>query len=71
MVTFKRYLISSLDTFLAGFLIGIVPALNALTIQDLSLDALGATALGIGAVGVRAGLKAVREYLMAKLDSQA
>lgn len=71
MSTFKSYLISSFDTFLAGFLIGITPALNTLTIHDLSWGTLKATILGIVLVGVRAGLKALREYLIAKTAPQA
>lgn len=71
MNTVKRYLISSFDTFLAGFLTGIVPMLNALTIQDLSWGALKATILGIVFVGVRAGIKALREYFAIKLASEA
>lgn len=69
--TIKRYAISSFDTFLAGFLTGIVPALNTLTVHDLSWGVLKATVLGIVLVGVRAGFKAVREYLVTKLAPKA
>lgn len=71
MKTIKKYLISSFDTFLAGFLTGIIPALNAVTVHDISWGAVKATILGLVLVGVRAGLKAVREYLSSKLATQA
>ena len=71
MQTFKRYLISSFDTFASGFLVGIIPALNNITIHDLSWGTLKATILGLVFVGVRAGWKALREYLSAKLATQA
>jgi len=71
MQTFKRYVVSSLHTFLTGFLIGIVPVLNNLTIHDVSLGTLKATALGLVAVGVRAGIKALYEFALTKLAPQA
>ena len=74
MSTVKRYLISSFDTFLAGFLMGIVPALNSLTINDLSWGTLKAAGFGIALAGLRGGWKVLREYLTslaAKRASQA
>lgn len=71
MQTTKRYLVSSFDTFLTGFLVGIIPVLNALTVQDVSWGALKATSLGLVLVGLRAGLKALREVLVSKLASRS
>jgi len=73
MSTVKRYLISSFDSFLTGFLIGIVPALNAITINDLSWGTLKAAGLGLVFAGLRGGWKALREYInkiTADIDSQ-
>lgn len=70
-ITLKRYLISSFDTFISGFGIGIIPILNNLTVHDISWGALKATILGLVFVGVRAGAKALREYLVKQLESQS
>lgn len=71
MSTVKKYLISSLDTFIAGFLIGIAPAIESLTIANLSRGAIYGTIIGIVLVGVRGGVKALREYFTSKLASRA
>lgn len=60
--TTKRYLVSSLVTFVAGFAIAVIPSLN----DELTLEAIKEGALfGIVTVGVRAGAKALLEYFVA------
>lgn len=53
----RRYIISSLITFLAGAAIEIVPLLNELTVEAVRDGAL----IGILFVAIRAGFKAVIE----------
>lgn len=56
----KRYLISSILTFLAGFLAVILSSLDNLTLESLSNGSLA----GVVFVAVRAGLKVALEYVL-------
>lgn len=49
----KRYLISSLITFVSGFAIAVIPLLDELSMTDVQNGAL----VGIAFIGIRAGLK--------------
>lgn len=71
MQTVTRYLVSSGQTFLAGFLISVVPVLSTLTVEDFGSEVLKGTIMGIVAVGVRGGLKYLYEMAMNRLDSKA
>ncbi|MBP7118448.1 hypothetical protein KBA63_00010 [Candidatus Woesebacteria bacterium] len=64
--TLKRYLISSLDTFFAGFLAGVVPIVEVGKVYDVeTLQAVVFAALASGFLaGVRACIKAAREALL-------
>lgn len=55
----KEHLLSALNTFIAGFAIAIYPLLNDLSLENLSKAAL----LAVIFAGVRAGVKALIEYL--------
>jgi len=57
----KRYLISSVVTFLAGFCIAVIPMLDSFSIHDLTTS----TVVGILAVGMRAGIKVLMETFLA------
>ena len=59
----KRYLWSSLMTFLAGFLMAVVPELESLELESLRDGSL----VGLVFVGIRTGLKLVLEVALAKL----
>lgn len=62
----KNYAVSSLITFLTGFL-----AVIAMHVDTLSLETLrGGALLGIVGAGVRAGVKACIEYLIANTPTQ-
>lgn len=56
----KRYAFSSLVTFLAGFLFTVTPEIKEITLESFKNGALS----GIIFIGVRAGVKALFEYLM-------
>lgn len=56
----KRYLVSSVITFLAAFLFVIYPELDTLSTLDLK----DGTAIGLLVSGIRVGIKAVIEYLL-------
>lgn len=62
----KRYLISSVVTFITAFLIAILPNLQTLDIDTLGISAL----IGVFGVGARAGIKALSELVMAKLNNK-
>ena len=59
--TVKRYLFSSLVTFFAGFAVAVLPEINKLSLAELQSGALW----GVGFVGIRAGVKALLEWLVA------
>lgn len=57
----KRYVISSLVSFVSGFAFAVIPSLD-----NLSLDGLrDGTLAGLAFVGLRAGLKALLEAFVA------
>jgi len=56
----KRYLISSGVTFLAGFLMVFATELQSLSIESLTKSAV----IGILLLALRAGLKALFEYVI-------
>lgn len=58
---FKKYLISSLITFVTTFAIAVVPHIDSLTLESVKTGAL----LGVLFTGSRAGVKAVFEYIAA------
>lgn len=57
----KRWVVSSLVTFGAGFAIAVVPQLDALSLDSLKDGAV----VGVVFAGVRAGVKAVLEAFIA------
>lgn len=59
--TVKRYLISSLVTFISGFCIAILPVIENLNFEDLGEGVIW----GIIFVGARAGVKALIEWFLA------
>jgi hypothetical protein len=59
--TTKRYLISSIVTFVSGFCIAILPFIETLQFADLGNGAI----LGLLFVGIRAGIKALLEWFLA------
>ncbi len=58
--TTKRYLISSLTTFLTGFTVAFVAQLDGFTMQSITIDLI----FGAVFVGLRAGFKAVVEWVI-------
>ncbi len=60
--TTRRYVISTLITFAAGFLVVVTPEVQVLTVDTLQHGAL----LGIFVAGVRAGVKALAEAYLIK-----
>lgn len=54
---FKRYLVSALVTFAAGFALVVTPELQTLSLESLEDGAL----FGLVIAGVRAGIKALFE----------
>jgi riboflavin transporter FmnP len=58
----KRYLFSSLTTFISGFALAILPFLDGLTLDQVKTGALA----GILFAGIRAGVKAVIELAIHK-----
>lgn len=56
----KRYLISSLVTFLAGFCIAVGPMIGDVTLEGLKTGAV----TGILFTGIRAGVKALIELVI-------
>lgn len=59
----KRYAWSSLVTFLAAFLIAIAPNIDSISLVDLG----NGTLVGLGFIAIRAGVKALIEYLLSVL----
>ena len=59
--TAKRYILSTLITFAAGFALVVVPEIDSLTIEALSDGGL----VGLLFAGVRAGIKALLEWFLA------
>jgi hypothetical protein len=62
--TYKRYLVSSLITFLTAFMIAIVPLMETLTPENFGKSAI----FGIIVAGVRAGIKALSEWLIKNIN---
>lgn len=60
--TTKRYIVSSIVTFIAGFALAIYPLLNDISIETLTKASIG----GLLFAGTRAGIKALIEYLFIK-----
>jgi len=60
LATVKRYAISTLVTFLAGFSLVMLPELNNLNQENLSNGVL----VGVLLAGVRAGIKSVLEAFL-------
>jgi hypothetical protein len=58
--TLKRYLVSSLITFLSVFLLALATSIGSLDVETFNSSIL----LGIVVVAGRAALKAVSEYLL-------
>jgi len=59
-LNWKRYLVSSLVTFGVGFIVSIYPSLEQVSAEDVNTSLVA----GIALVGLRAGIKAVVEYLV-------
>ena len=59
--TTKKYLISSVVTFCAGFAMVILPQLDDITLESLR----GGALIGVLFAGVRAGVKALIESFIA------
>ncbi len=62
--TYKRYLVSSLITFLTAFMVAIIPLMETLTPENFGKSAI----FGIIVVGVRAGIKALSEWLVKNIN---
>lgn len=60
----KRYLVSSLITFISSFLLAITPLVDQLTVDNIGRSAIFAILI----VGVRAGVKAVSEWFVANVN---
>ncbi len=58
--TVKRYIISSLVTFVAGFALAVVPIIGDITLQSFTNGAI----VGVIFVGIRTGTKAVLESFL-------
>lgn len=56
----RRYAVSSLVSFLAGFAMAVVPTLNALNLESLTTSAIW----GIVFVGLRGGVKVLMEAFL-------
>jgi hypothetical protein len=56
----KRYVLSSLVTFISAFALAIYPMLDDLSLNNFTQ----ATAVGLLFVGIRAGVKALIEFLV-------
>lgn len=63
--TTKRYLTSSLITFFTAFSLAVVPVIDSITLDNLYNGAL----VGVLFVGVRAGVKALLEFLIVPMDN--
>lgn len=63
---FKRYAVSSLYTFLAGFLIAIMPVLDTLDFQHLGTAAI----FGLIGAGIRGGIKLLGESFLVWKDKK-
>lgn len=59
----KHYLISSLITFLTGFLTIFIPSLDKINLQSFETSAL----IGLFLVAIRAGIKLLLEKYLEKL----
>jgi hypothetical protein len=57
---YKRYLVSTTLTFLAGFAIAVVPLLDNLTLEGIG----GGALVGLIFAGVRSGVKLVLESFL-------
>lgn len=64
--TLKKYLISSLITFLAGFAVVILAEIDSLTLESLKDGSIA----GLIFAGLRAGIKAVIELFLATWGSK-
>lgn len=53
----RRYVVSSIVTFLSGFCVAIVPVLETLDMSDLKTSAI----VGLILVGIRGGVKLLME----------
>ena len=62
----KRYLVSSIITFVSAFLIALVANIDQLTLASLSWSVVG----GLLLVCVRAGIKALAEFFVAKFSKK-
>ena len=60
--TTKKYVVSSLVTFIAAFAIAIYPMLNNLTLDNMTDGVIVAVIFA----GVRAGIKALIEFMFIK-----
>lgn len=63
---FKRYAISSLYTFLSGFVIAIIPALDSMDWQNVGVGSL----VGLALVGIRGGVKVLGEAFLIWKDKK-
>lgn len=60
--TQKKYIFSSIVTFITGFAIAILPLLDSLTVDSFKNGAI----LGVIFAGLRAGIKALIEWAFVK-----
>lgn len=63
---FKRYAISSLYTFLSGFVIAIIHVLDSMNWQNVGVGSL----VGLAFVGVRGGIKVLGEAFLVWKDKK-
>lgn len=62
--TTKRYLVSSLITFLTGFALAVLPVMDSLTLDNVQ----GGALLGVLFMGARAGFKALIEFAVKQVS---
>ncbi len=58
----KKYVISSLITFVTAFAVAVLPTIDTLTVESIKQGALA----GFVFLGLRAGFKAIFEHLASK-----
>ena len=65
--TLKRYLISSAVTFVAVFLLALLPELSEFTLEGLKNGAIAGIVVALLRAGVKAGVEVIIPYLQSLL----
>jgi hypothetical protein len=64
----REFVLSAYHSFVASFVVAVIPLLSNFTLADLKQDALKAFILGVLITGFRAGSKAIYPYLIKVCD---